>query len=147
MVMQQLWTSIPCMTEVYEFNILPLNSDDEDVASHLLTKLMDELCKHINSRLSATPLLQRSPELYKLLEDSYSDPRTKKSVQVFYEFISHTNVKPLFYSLLHPGITEIQLKQLMHPTVTLAKQLPSAESVVFFGEVNTSSCLVRLKKC
>ncbi|CAF1429735.1 unnamed protein product [Didymodactylos carnosus] len=50
--------------------------------------------------------------------------------------------KLLFYRmLLHPDVTEEHLGKFMKPIIELANDLPQAELVVFFDEVNTSSCI------
>ncbi|CAF3699069.1 unnamed protein product [Rotaria sordida] len=71
----------------------------------------------------------------------------ENSIEVFHEYLSSTKTKPLFYRLLlHPGVTEEQIEEFMSSICQLAEKLTDIELVVFFDEVNTSSCLGLFKE-
>jgi hypothetical protein len=68
-------------------------------------------------------------------------------MDIFKEYLRRSQIKPLFYRLLlHPGITEEQVVEFMMPITGLARELTHIELVVFFDEVNTSSCLGLFKE-
>ncbi|CAF1245410.1 unnamed protein product, partial [Rotaria sordida] len=118
------------------------NENTNDV----LKKLYIELHNFIMSSLIKFPLVEISFQLKKLLELSHL-PTVETSIEIFHEFISHTRNKPLFYRLLlHPDVSEEQIEHFMFPICQLAKQIPDIELVVFFDEVNTSSCLGLFKE-
>ncbi|CAF4187948.1 unnamed protein product, partial [Rotaria magnacalcarata] len=113
-----------------------------DVAKEILMKLYE----FVTSFLSEYPLIQPSTQLLNLLEKSFL-PTVETSIGIFNEFLTQTSIKPLFYRLLlHPGITEEQIRDFMLPISKLAEQIPKIELVVFFDEVNTSSCLGLFKE-
>ncbi|CAF3718863.1 unnamed protein product [Rotaria socialis] len=152
-VNSQLLTEIKQSLEKLEYNdsilrciwktiITILHENEQNLAK----KTLIEVHQFVTSHLIDYPLIEASPQLLKLLEES--NPLTvESSIDVFNEFISHTRVKPLFYRLLlHPGVTEEQIKDFMFPISQLAEQMPDIELVVFFDEVNTSSCLGLFKE-
>jgi hypothetical protein len=109
-------------------------------------KLIHELHEYITSQLVAFPLIEASSPLKKLLEET-SSPRVQTYIKLFNEYLFFTQTKPLFYRLLlHPGVTEEQLEQFLSPISQLARQLSNVELVVFFDEINTSSCLGLFKE-
>ncbi|CAF0924968.1 unnamed protein product [Rotaria sordida] len=119
-----------------------LHENDSKIAE----KVLVELHNFVTSHLISYPLIEASSQLLKLLEES-TVPTVEKSIEIFNEFISHTLIKPLFYRLLlHPGVTEEQIKDFMFPICQLAEQMPNIELVVFFDEVNTASCLGLFKE-
>jgi hypothetical protein len=81
------------------------------------------------------------------LLEQFSIITIEESIEIFNEFISHSQIKPVFYRLLlHPGITEEQIEKFLLPISQLAKEIPNIEFVVFFDEFNTSSCLGLFKE-
>jgi hypothetical protein len=109
-------------------------------------KLVVALHNFVTLQLIDSPLIDASSRLKKLLEQSCAIT-AETSIEIFNEFLFNTEIKPLFYRrLLHPGITEEQIEDFMLPISQLAEQLPSLELVVFFDEVNTSSCLGLFKE-
>jgi hypothetical protein len=123
--------------------ILTISSDN-----HLenTAKFIDELHSYVTTRLSQCPLIEPSSELIELLQRIIS-PTIQLSIRIFKEYLSRSQIKPLFYRLLlHPGITEEQVVEFMMPITGLARELSHIELVVFFDEVNTSSCLGLFKE-
>ncbi|CAF1222260.1 unnamed protein product [Adineta steineri] len=117
-----------------------------DYARNITKKLINALHNFVTLQLIDSPLTDISLRLKNLLEDSHV-PTVEKSIEIFNEFVVNTRIKPLFYRLLlHPGITEEQIEEFMSPISQLAQQLPKFELVVFFDEVNTSSCLGLFKE-
>ncbi|CAF4226091.1 unnamed protein product [Rotaria sp. Silwood2] len=115
-------------------------------ADNVVKKLFVALHKFVTSHLIKFPLIEVSYQLQKLLETPHL-PTVAISIEIFKEFVVHTRTKPLFYRLLlHPGITEEQIEKFMLPISQLAEQIPNIELVVFFDEVNTSSCLGLFKE-
>ncbi|CAF1380067.1 unnamed protein product, partial [Rotaria sordida] len=115
-------------------------------AMNITQKLIIALHEYVTNQLVNYPLIEASFQLQTLLNDSRS-PTVQKSIEIFNEYLIHTQIKPLFYRLLlHPGITEEQLKHFMLPICQLARELPHIELVIFFDEVNTSSCLGLFKE-
>ncbi|CAF3878346.1 unnamed protein product [Rotaria sp. Silwood2] len=123
--------------------IMQISSED---AMNIADKLIVALNKYITSQLINLPLNDASFQLKNFLRDS-STPSILTSIQMFEEFVAHTRIKPLFYRLLlHPGVTEEQIDEFMLPICQLARELSNIELVVFFDEVNTSSCLGLFKE-
>ncbi|CAF4692056.1 unnamed protein product, partial [Rotaria sp. Silwood2] len=109
-------------------------------------RLVRALYEYVTSQLLDLPLIEASFHLKKLLKESGS-LTVENSIEVFHEYLSSTKTKPLFYRhLLHPGVTEEQIEEFMSPICQLAEQLVDIELVVFFDEVNTSSCLGLFKE-
>ncbi|CAF4508408.1 unnamed protein product, partial [Didymodactylos carnosus] len=110
-------------------------------ALNIAIQLVTELHDYITSQLVTYSLIQPSIQLQTLLEQTHV-PSMASSIKIFDEFVSFTKTKPLFYRLLlHPGVTEEQLEEFMLPICQLAREIPNLELVIFFDEVNTSSCL------
>lgn len=100
----------------------------------------------ISTELINYPLIDASQSLINLLQDTDS-PSADVSIEIFREYLFQSKTKPMFYRLLiHPGITEEQLIEFMNPIAQLARDLSYAEIVIFFDEVNTSSCLGLFKE-
>ena len=100
---------------------------------------LDSLLKQVNSWIYAYPLLRPS-ERAKALAAS-TTISCEESEELIAEFIS-SPLEDLFYKkLVHPDITKQQLKDFMQKPISLACDCPEQEVVVFFDEVNTSSCL------
>jgi hypothetical protein len=115
-------------------------------ANNVAKKLFIALHSFVKSQLNSLPLIEASHQLKKLLEESQT-PTAEMSIEIFKEFLVYTRIKPLFYRLLlHPGVTEEQIENFMLPICQLAEQVPDIELVVFFDEVNTSSCLGLFKE-
>ena len=63
------------------------------------------------------------------------------------EYLTHSCAKSVFYRMLiHPGITEEDIKRFISPIAILAEKWKYIQLVVFFDEVNTSSCLGLFKE-
>ena len=108
--------------------------------------LIQRLHDYITTELVNYPLIDASLRLKTLLKELVS-PSANISIETFKEYLFSSPTKPLFYRLLlHPGISEEQLVQFMSPISQLARELPQIEIVVFFDEVNTSSCLGLFKE-
>ncbi|CAF0900000.1 unnamed protein product, partial [Didymodactylos carnosus] len=136
-VLRKLWKTILLLTSKF----------DDIQQSNIVQMLIENLYNYILLRLSAVHLLDSSQRLQKLLIESQAKLTVKNSIHLFNEYITHTEIKPLFYRLLlHPGITEEHLEEFMKPIIMLANLLQSIELVVFFDEVNTSSCLALFKE-
>ena len=115
-------------------------------AMNIAQKLILALHEYVTSQLLSFPMAEPSFHLKTLLNNSRS-PTVQTAIEIFNEYVVHTEIKPLFYRLLlHPGVTEEQLEQFMSPICQLARELPDIELVVFFDEVNTSSCLGLFKE-
>ncbi len=115
-------------------------------ANNIAKKLIIALHDFVTSQLVNLPLIEASCQLQKLLEESHV-PKVESSIDIFNEFLVYTRIKSLFYRLpLHPGVTEEQIKNFMLPICELAQQISNIELVVFFDEVNTSSCLGLFKE-
>lgn len=100
----------------------------------------------MKSYLIKFPLVEASLLLKDMLAETRL-PSVQWCIKIFNEYLFFTQIKPLFYRLLlHPGVTEEQLEQFLFPVAQLARQLPSVELVVFFDEINTSSCLGLFKE-
>ncbi|CAF0880653.1 unnamed protein product [Adineta steineri] len=100
----------------------------------------------ITLQLINFPLIEPSFYLQQLLNNSYS-PNIQISIEIFKEYILHSEIKSLFYHLLlHAGVTEEQLEQFMLSICQLARELSNIDLVVFFDEVNTASCLGLFKE-
>ncbi|CAF5008339.1 unnamed protein product, partial [Rotaria sp. Silwood1] len=110
------------------------------------TILIQKLYDYINNELANYPLIESSSRLKNLLQEICS-PTIEISIEIFKEYLFHSQIKPLFYRLLlNPGITEEQLVEFMLPISQLAQELPQIEIVIFFDEVNTASCLSLFKE-
>jgi hypothetical protein len=122
-----------------------LTASSENVMNTTPT-LIETLHDYITTELAKYPLIEGSFRLKQLLQETCS--RTADmSIEIFKEYLFHSQIKPLFYRLLlHPGITEEQLVEFMFPISQLARELPNVEIVVFFDEVNTSTCLGLFKE-
>ena len=109
-------------------------------------KLLEALYEYVTMHLMSFPLIESSIQLCKLLEQR-SSSNIETSIRIFDEYLRYTKIKPTFYRLLlHPGVTEEQLEQFLSPIAQLARDLPDIVLVVFFDEVNTSSCLGLFKE-
>jgi hypothetical protein len=115
-------------------------------AMNVAQKLITALHEYVTTQLINYPLTEASFQLQTLLKNSRS-PTVQASIEIFNEYLVHTKIKSLFYRLLlHPDVTEEQLEHFMSPICQLARELPDIELVVFFDEVNTSSCLGLFKE-
>jgi hypothetical protein len=115
-------------------------------ATNVTQKLIQRLHEYVTSNILSFPLIEISFQLKELLEKT-SSLSEQTAIQIFNEYLFFTQTKPVFYRrLLHPGITEKQLEQFLLPISQLARQLPDIELVVFFDEINTSSCLGLFKE-
>ena len=131
-ILQYMWKTIMTVSHKHAMNI----------SQRLSVAMYD----HVTSQLATLPLIEASPQLQSLLSES-SSISVPTCIKIFNEYLSHTRTKPLFYRLLlHPGVTEELLEQFMQPVCQLARQLLNIELVVFFDEVNTSSCLGLFKE-
>lgn len=123
--------------------ILTVSNQNSD---GITQKLIKELYRYVRSCLATFPLIEPSSQLEDLLAET-SLPSVHTCIKIFNEYLLFTRMKPLFYRLLlHPGVTEEQLEQFLSPVTKLAHQLPNVELVVFFDEINTSSCLGLFKE-
>ncbi|CAF4843259.1 unnamed protein product, partial [Rotaria sp. Silwood1] len=101
--------------------------------------------KHVETELASLPLIEGSSRLKNLLEDGPLNIRA--SIQILEEYLSHSYVKSVFYRLLiHPGVTEQEIVRFISPISELAQKWDKIELVVFFDELNTSSCLGLFKE-
>lgn len=108
-------------------------------------QLLRNLREYIASELSSWPLAEVTASVNNLLENDYLSIRA--SMEILKEYLSHTCVKPMFYRLLvHPGVTEQELERFLAPIRQLAEKRADIKLVVFFDEVNTSSCLGLFKE-
>ena len=132
-VLQLIWKAIVTVSHEQALN----------VNLELITAVHD----YVTTQLTTLPLIEASVQLQKLLANDSSSMPVRASIQLFNEYLLHTHVKPLFYRLLlHPGVTEEKLEEFMTPICQLAEQLVDVELVIFFDEVNTSSCLGLFKE-
>lgn len=108
--------------------------------------LIDDLYQYVADEITTYALIDASHRLKGLLSKTDS-PTIESSINIFREYLFHSQVKPLFYRLLlHPGISEEQLVEFVEPIAQLARELKNTEIVVFFDEVNTASCLGLFKE-
>ena len=118
-----------------------------DQALNVSHRLLVALHEYVTTQLTTLPLVEPSVQLQVLLKNDSPSLSVRTSVQMFNEYLLHTQIKPLFYRLLlHPGVSEEKLEEFMKPICQLAQQLADIELVVFFDEVNTSSCLGLFKE-
>jgi hypothetical protein len=130
------------LRRIWEVIITVSEQNNDDITQRLIQQLDEYITLHI----SAFPLIEISALLKKLIEET-SSPSVQTCIKMFNEHLFFTQTKSLFYRLLlHPGVTEEQLEQFLLPISQLAKQLPDVELVVFFDEINTSSCLGLFKE-
>jgi hypothetical protein len=131
-ILYQIWKTILTVSNEHAMNTTP--------------SLIRALHDYITTELANYPLIKASTRLKTLLQELHS-PTVDISIEIFKEYIISSEIKPLFYRLLlHPGVTEDELVQFMSPISQLARELPHIELVVFFDEVNTSSCLGLFKE-
>ena len=115
-------------------------------APNIAQELTTALHEYVTRQLIEFPLIEPSFQLQTLLKN-FRSPTARMSIELFNEYLVHSEIKSLFYRLLlHPGVTEEQLEEFMSPIRQLARELPHIELVVFFDEVNTSSCLGLFKE-
>ncbi|CAF1093606.1 unnamed protein product [Adineta steineri] len=116
------------------------------VDKSLSEQLIKALCEFVKSQLKNLPLIEASYKLENLLKNS-NVLTMEKSIEIFDEFLVYTQIKSVFYRLLlHPGINEEKLVEFISPICELAIRVQNIELVVFFDEVNTSSCLGLFKE-
>ena len=128
----------------YIWKILMGISDEN--ASNVAQQLITALHEYVTKQLIEFPLIEPSTQLQTLL-NNFRSPTVRMSIELFNEYLVHSEMKSLFYRLLlHPGVTEEQLEEFMSPICQLARALPRIELVVFFDEMNTSSCLGLFKE-
>ena len=114
-------------------------------STSITKQLLHAVRKYIKSELANLPLIEGSSQLKNLLENGPLNVRT--SIQMLEEYISHSYVKSVFYRLLiHPGVTEQEIERFISPISELARKWEKIELVVFFDELNTSSCLGLFKE-
>ena len=122
-----------------------LNTSIEHAMNTTAT-LIQALHDYITTELANYPLIEASHRLTTLLQEVIS-PTVDMSIEIFEEYLFSSPTRSLYYRLLlHPGITEERIIQFMSPISQLARELPQVELVVFFDEVNTSSCLGLFKE-
>ena len=130
------------LRSIWKTIIIVADESDEDVTKTLIVALYH----FVTTQFIDLPLAEGSGQLLQLLEDN-KVPSVQNSIEIFDEFLIHTRVKPVFYRLLlHPGITEEKIQEFMSPICELALRLPDLTLLVFFDEVNTSSCLGLFKE-
>ncbi|CAF4822405.1 unnamed protein product, partial [Rotaria sp. Silwood2] len=77
------------------------------------TILIQKLHYYVTNELAKYPLIEISSRLKSLLQEICSST-AEMSIEIFEEYLFHSQIKPLFYRLLlHPGITEEQLVEFM----------------------------------
>jgi Cdc6-like AAA superfamily ATPase len=131
-ILYQIWKTILTVSSEIAMNTTPI--------------LIQTLHDYITTEIANYPLIEASSRLKHLLQETLS-PTADMSIEIFKEYLFRSQIKPLFYRLLiHPGITEEQLVEFMSPISQLARELPHIEIVIFFDEVNTSSCLGLFKE-
>ncbi|UJR16744.1 hypothetical protein I4U23_003644 [Adineta vaga] len=108
-------------------------------------RLLIAMRKYVTSELASLPLIEGSSELDDLIENGPLSIRT--SIKILEEYLSYSHVKSVFYRMLiHPGVTEQDIKEFITPISKLADKWKDIKLVVFFDEVNTSSCLGLFKE-
>lgn len=108
-------------------------------------KLVKALHDYVTKELVDYPLIDASLRLTTLLQTTNTS-NVNISIEIFKEYL-FSKTKSFFYRLLlHPGITEERIIEFMSPISQLARHVPQIELVVFFDEVNTSSCLGLFKE-
>ncbi|CAM4768543.1 unnamed protein product [Rotaria magnacalcarata] len=131
-ILQYIWKTIITISSENQMNITE--------------KLIIALHNYITTQLTTLPLIEISCSLKHLLSEPHSSS-VHISIRMFNEYLCYTQVKPVFYRLLlHPGVTEEQLEEFMSPIIQLARELHGIELIVFFDEINTSSCLGLFKE-
>ncbi|CAF1142456.1 unnamed protein product, partial [Adineta ricciae] len=131
-ILYQIWKTL---LQVCDQLTMPLTND-------LIGQMRDYICEE----LSRYPLLKASKRLDEL-RGEITSPTSEVSIDLFKEYLYNTQIKDLFYRLLlHPGISEEQVVEFVFPIIELARQLSKIEIVVFFDELNTSSCLGLFKE-
>ena len=133
-ILQRIWSTI--LTE------------SKRSSDAITNKLVNALHYFITTRFTASPLINPSVQLTELLDQFATEEiDINTSIKMFNEFVTQSQIKPLFYRLLlHPGVTEEQIENFLSPISCLAEEIPQIEFVVFFDEVNTSSCLSLFKE-
>ncbi|CAF4628142.1 unnamed protein product, partial [Rotaria sp. Silwood2] len=117
-----------------------------DKGMEITKNFIQALHNYVTTQLGKYPLMEPSIKLRQLLQQTDS-PTIDSSIEIFKEYITRYEIKPLFYRLLlHPGITEEQIAEFMFQICQLARELPTVDLIAFFDEVNTSSCLGLFKE-
>ena len=128
---------------LYIWQTILLTAQKSSVA--LAKLLLRTKRQFIKSELTSLPLIDISSTQNDLLENSPLTIRT--SMQMLTAYLLDSRVEPVFYRLLiHPGITEEELKRFLLPIADLARKWVDVKLVVFFDEVNTSSCIGLFKE-
>ncbi|CAF1064818.1 unnamed protein product [Adineta steineri] len=108
-------------------------------------RLLLAMREYVTSELANLPLIECSSKLDELFEDGPLNIRT--SIEILEEYLSYSHVKSVFYRMLiHPGVTEQDIERFITPIAELASKWQDIQLVVFFDEVNTSSCLGLFKE-
>ena len=117
--------------------------DNEDQAALHPTSLLRQF---VSDCYASFPLLQYPPPraIGRFLVDEDKPDRSKAgedSCQLLTAFLQAPISKMLHRILIHPGISNRDVEEFLNPIITLATHQEGLEFVVFFDEVNTSSCL------
>ena len=146
MIIKKLLQNHECDHTVLQsiWNVLMTVTSERD--GRIANRLITSLHQFVTTCIADLPLIEPSGQLVKLLQ-SEGVSTVETSTEIFNEFLVHTRIKPVFYRLLlHPGVTEKGIADFLYPLCQLAQQVSTIELVVFFDEVNTSSCLGLFKE-
>ena len=114
---------------------LSILDESTDLQQRLVLAARDQIKKWCGE-LCLVIVSQRLQKLLALSEITVSE-----SKDMVHEWLT-SKVHSLFFKLLvHPGLTKGSIKEFVAEARSLADKLPRHRVVVFFDEVNTSSCL------
>ena len=120
----------------------PLPENEDQAALHPTSLLR----QFVSNCYANFPLLQYPPPraIGRFLVNEEKPDRSRvgeDSCQLLTAFLRAPINKMLHRILIHPGISNRDVEEFLSPIITLATHQPYLEFVIFFDEVNTSSCL------
>ena len=117
------------------------------ISLNTCNELLKMLVQYIRTQLDKISMIEKTMQLTDLLDSFERDSTPENGLKTLTEYLYRTTTKSLFYRLLiHPGITQSQIQKFMEPICELANEKLESELVVFFDEINTSSCLGLFKE-
>ena len=109
-----------------------------------LTSIIKTLQEFLLKSYSELPVLSPKAEVVTMAQrENISRDQSCDLLQQFLSTPSHSLLRRL---LIHPGISPHDVEKFLTPVIELAIKIPSVELIVFFDEINTSSCLGLFKE-
>jgi hypothetical protein len=111
-----------------------------------LCRVNNSLKQRIRQWYNSIHLLKNMPAPVSRLLEYQDEPSVEKTVQLLGEFLK-TPVQSLFEKLLlHPGISQQDIRDFVVRVACAARNKDFITFVIFFDEINTSTCLGTLKE-